>query len=359
MIPSSVMAKTQDPMFAWQTNEGNQARSGQNIEELKQDSLQQGSYMSPGGTKKITSFVGGDSGNHLSSKTEPDRSLESIFQDQDVDDINKHGSSRDDALKQNEVLREDLEKAGLLSGGLSNKQANVMNTKAFRELQMAENPPHLQGTGELSHPAKQYNSQHYDGKGNGQSDVNMLRSEIPYDSENDYGDDERDWIIDELANAGTGSQVPQDDFVWSDTAENLMMASAERKSPTLPPLTTYTTTEAALRDGLLSNQNNENIMVMTSPSYISTTTPSQSRTNVLQGTNWREPDYLMPDFGTDSSGQFLNENGVSGNYGDIGDEVDFEILQNVKKSKVPKPTDASDKNRLGAIKSYSSYGGTI
>ena len=290
-----------------------------------------------------------------SGLTNPDASLETIFQDEDT--LNGSDTSHDDDLKRSEILREDLEKAGLLSRGLLSKQTDdVINPEAFEKGRSDESPPDIQGNHQLSGSQKQSNPN--TNTENQYQESEKISSQIPYASEdNDYSDDERDWIVGELANAGTGSQVPQDDFVWSDTDEDLMISSAEKKSPTIPPLMNYVTTEAVSRDDRLSNQNNENIMMMTPPSYISTTTPTQYRPSLEQGVDLQEPDYLTPEFGTDSSGEFLNENGVSGNFGDIGDEINFEVLEEVKRSKVPRPTAAYEKEPLRATEDHTYHQG--
>ena len=349
------MEHTTFPMVTLKTK--NVGKKDQLGSELQLDRLPEDGSKELAGLKMNQSSVKDDSLKGSVDVSEPNSALESIFDDQNA----KAESNEDDNLRRNNILREDLEKAGLLSGSLSNKEA-VINPDALKDNH--EIPLGEIGNDDLSdtpmqHPIQPPSKTYFE-NGYEASDVDMLQSQIPYDSEdNDYGDDERDWIVDELANAGTGSQVPQDDFVWSDTDKDLMISSAETKSPTMSPLIGYAAAGAVPLDQELSNNNNENIMIMTPPSLSSPTTPYQYRSSVAHGVNVQQPDYLTPDFGTDSSGEFLNENGISGNYGDIGDKIDFEVLKEVKKSKVPRPTDASEGKSLEATKSHTSGGKII
>ena len=356
------MEHTTLPMVTLRTNNVDHDKTTKIGDELRLETLPENGAKDPSGLKMNRSLVKDDFVKGSVDVSEPSAELESIFDDQNAK-VDDSESNENDSLKRSDVLREDLDKAGLLSGSLSNKE-DVINPEAFKDNQLHEIPLGAIGNDDLSgapmqppmqSPAKAYYENRYQA-----SDAEMLRSQIPYDSEdNDYGDDERDWIVDELANAGTGSQIPQDDFVWSDTDKDLMISSAEAKSPTMPPLIGYAAAGAVPRDQELGSDNNENIMIMTPPSFYSPTAPYQYRSSVAQGVNLQQPDYLMPDFGTDSSGEFLNENGVSGNYGDIGDKIDFEVLKEVKKSKVPRPTDASERRPLIPTKSHTSGGKII
>ena len=158
-------------------------------------------------------------------------------------------------------------------------------------------------------------------------------------SEDEDVADNRDWIVDELANAGTGSQIPDDDFVWSsrqsDNEDDTLISSLSR---TGSPSPTMFSTQAVADDDGLSSQNNDNIMLMTPRAFMPTNPSSQYKGFGEPGDNFSEPDYLLPEFGTDSSGAFVNQNGASGNFGDLGDEIDFEVVNQVKKSNVPRPT---------------------
>ena len=158
-------------------------------------------------------------------------------------------------------------------------------------------------------------------------------------SEDEDVADNRDWIVNELANAGTGSQIPDDDFVWSsrqsDNEDDTLISSLSRTGSPSP--TTFSTQAMAADDGL-SSQNDDNIMLMTPRAYMPTKPSSQYEGFGEPGDNFSEPDYLLPEFGTDSSGAFVNQNGAFGNFGDLGDEIDFEVVNQVKKSNVPRPT---------------------
>ena len=288
-----------------------------------------------------------DSDTNISDATDSSDDLESVFSEEEMDPTQASVPVHENSLERSQILREDLKKVGLLS---ENQQANEeINPKAFKDTGSDDKLPDILN----QMYSNGYVGQRYDLTDQA-SDSDLTRSRLQYATEdNDYGDDERDWIVDELAKAGTGSQVPHDDFVWSDTDEDLMETS-EPKSPTTSP---YDMAETVMRDDGLSNQNNEDIMMMSPTNYIATTPVSQLKSTFGQGVNFAEPDYLMPDFGTDSSGEFHDEHGVSGNYGDIGDEVDLEVIRNVKKSKVARPTDALENKTFTAMPNHISAKG--
>lgn len=286
----------------------------------------------------------------LTATTKSNEDLESIFQNEKTDDDSNNILR--DALKRSEILRNDLRKIGLLPPTSSDMQMGEgLNPEAINGIK-------TDGNGRLTDilsQSHQYDSSlnKYDMSNQG-SENDIIRSQVPFEAGKDeYEDDERDWIVNELALAGTGSQIPKDDFVWSDTDDDLMMSYATKR-PTSPPTLEYAA-EAAMRDNVLSYQNDENIMMMTPNSYTSTSSPY--KTTPAQGVDFQEPDYLVPEFGTDSSGGFVNENGVSGDYGDVGDEIDFEVINQVKKSKVARPTDSVEKKRLRTTQKHTTLRG--
>ena len=348
--PNSIKSQAQDV-------EGSESSSNASHSLNKQD------------TFTFNSKVREDSTARAPDVSQSDQDLESIFQNREANVSHDSQAILSEALTRSEILRNDLKKIGLLSTTLTNHAANdEINPEAFRvesddnerdESQGMESQPNDQESDRLAETVSQSDQDPYDEDENGRDmstkGYGVIRPKTPYDSKNGrYSEDERDWIVDELANAGTGSQVPQDDFVWSDTAEDLMTSSTKELTPTMG----YVKTEAVMRGDEMNTDDDNNIMMMTPTSDLYKATPAyQLKSTSDQEVDFKEPDYLLPEFGTDSSGGFENENGVSGNFGDVGDEIDFEVIKQIKKNKIARPTNSSDGEVSKTTESHIAAGG--
>ena len=273
-----------------------------------------------------------------SDLSEAGKNLASVFGESDLDATTNANEVESDESKPRQILLQDLEKIGLSPTG--------MKAKDLEDQESLIDNDDLQKK-DLANTLFQRYQSGYDSFSDGGSVSNQRLNQamagplIGSESEDDKIDS-RDWIVDELANAGTGTQVPQDDFVWSNAAEDLML-STKRMPPS--PTTAYQDQESLPRD--LIDQDSENIM-LTNPTAFQMTVPTSGHEfGKYEERDREEPDYLLPEFGTDSLGAFVDQNGASGNYGDVGDEIDFEVVKQIKKSKIPLPTGSVKANGKG------------
>ncbi|XP_065063243.1 uncharacterized protein LOC135689813 isoform X2 [Rhopilema esculentum] len=274
-----------------------------------------------------------------SDLSETDQNLATVFEESDLGAATNANEVESDESKPRQILLQDLEKIGLSPTG--------KKTKDLEDQERLSDNDAVQKTNLANTLFQRYQSG-YDSFSDGESVASQRLNQamagplIGSESEDDQVDS-RDWIVDELANAGTGTQVPQDDFVWSNAAEDLMLSTKRMPSS---PTTAYQDQESLPRD--LIDQDSENIM-LTNPTAFQTTVPaSDHEFSKYEERDWEEPNNLLPEFGTDSLGAFVDQNGASGNYGDVGDEIDFEVVKQIKKSKIPLPTGSVKANGKGA-----------